>query len=123
MKRRWLAFALFSAVWTALLVMPGTVHDEIPLGEFLRSRRVVLAKCVHVGCYAVFAVLAGRLPLALAGRLMVLYGLMLHAAATEFIQLYVVQRSGSLSDVLFDDLGILIGLAASWKSWTREEPN
>ena len=119
MDRRWLAWSVFFLLLTTLLVLPGNVHEQLPLGEFILSRKVLFAKIVHLAFYAVFAILSGWLRVPLRWRPALMFLLMLHGAATEFIQLYVPYRNGSLSDVLFDHLGIAIGFLISWKWWTR----
>ena len=119
--RRWLVWTVYFVCLTALLVMPGTVQEQIPLGEFVLTYKALIAKFVHVALYVVFAVLTARLPVAIAYRLPLLFLLMVHGALTEFIQQYVPQRVGSVSDVLFDHLGIALGLLISWKWWTRPE--
>jgi hypothetical protein len=48
--------------------------------------------------------------------------LMAHGTITELIQLHVPGRSGSLHDVALDQLGITLGMLASWKWWTAPSP-
>ena len=38
---------------------------------------------------------------------------------TEFVQLWVPERSGSLSDVLLDHVGMALGFALSWSLWLK----
>jgi VanZ family protein len=100
------------AVWTAALLTPQPA----------RVNRAVLSptagypasKALHV---VVYAFLTGMLPwLGLrGGRRWWLVGfLSLHAAGTELIQRWVPERTGSLTDVGIDHLGILLGLACTW---------
>lgn len=117
---RWLIWTLFCVAWTAALVAPVPSTDGLPMGEFLDSRRVLVAKAVHVVAYAMFAMLSGWLPVAPRWRLLLMYLLMVHAVATEFTQLHLSYRSGTLSDVLWDHLGIAIGFGLSWRWWLRE---
>jgi VanZ family protein len=52
-----------------------------------------------------------------------MFVLMLHAWGTEMLQEMLVDyfnRGGQLSDVAFDVMGIVIGVAISWKWWTRD---
>ena len=118
---RWLVWTLFCIALTAALVAPVPSPEELPLGELLVSRRVLVAKSVHVVAYAMFAMLSGWLPVALRWRLFLMFFLMLHAVSTEFIQLHLSYRSGTLSDVLWDCLGIAVGFGLSWRWWLRED--
>jgi len=45
---------------------------------------------------------------------------MAHAAATEWVQLHVSNRTGTIQDVILDHIGIALGLAFSWKWWSKE---
>jgi len=117
---RWLVWTLFCVAWTTALVAPVPSTDELPLGELLATRRVLVAKAVHVVAYAIFTMLSGWLPVEPRWRLLLMYLLMLHAVATEFIQLHLSYRSGTLGDVLWDHLGIAIGFGLSWRWWLRE---
>ena len=119
MDRRWIAWFLYFSCMTTLLVLPGRFQAELPLGEFVVTNKVFIAKGVHVSAYAGLAVLSGWLRVPLRVRPALMFLLMFHAAATEFIQLYVPNRGGSLGDVLWDHLGIAIGLCISWKWWSR----
>lgn len=117
---RWLVWSLFCLAWTAALIVPVPPPDELPLGELLSARRVLVAKSVHVGAYATFAILSGWLPVTFRWRIFLMFFLMLHAVGTEFIQLHLSYRSGTLADVLFDCLGIALGCGISWRWWLRE---
>jgi VanZ family protein len=113
---RWLVWALFVAAWTAGLAFPMPQTEDWPISP---GQQVVIAKSGHVAGYAALAVLSGRLPLAAPARLVVLFFLMAHAGVTEWIQLRVSNRTGTLDDVLLDHLGILAGLILSWPAWRR----
>jgi VanZ family protein len=117
---RWTIWIVFALAWTVALVAPVPETEELPFGELLVTRKVLFAKSVHVAAYAVFAVLTGWLPVPLRWRPLLMFLLMFHGAATEFIQLHLVYRSGLLSDVLLDHLGIALGWCASWKWWIRD---
>ena len=69
--------------------MPGSVQEQLSLGEFILSRKMLVAKTLHVVGYAMFAILGGALQLGWCGRLILLFLLMFHGAATEFIQQFV----------------------------------
>jgi VanZ family protein len=49
-----------------------------------------------------------------------MFGVMAHAAATELIQLKIAGRSGQLTDVGIDHVGVLLGLMLTWKWWSAE---
>jgi hypothetical protein len=40
-----------------------------------------------------------------------------HAMGTEFLQRYVETRTPTLHDVGLDHMGIMLGLALSWRMW------
>jgi VanZ family protein len=113
----------YTIAWTTALVVPVPNAEELPFGEELFTHRVLFAKSVHVSAYALFAILVGWLQWPQCWRPLLMCGLMLHGAGSEWIQENLTStRSGSLSDVLFDHLGILVGLCISWKWWTRTDP-
>ena len=116
---RWMLWLGFAAAWTTALVIP-IPSDQLQLGELFISRRVLVAKTVHVAAYAVFTILTGWLRVPLRWRPALMFLLMAHAAGTEFIQLNLSYRSGTVGDVLFNHLGIAVGFAMSWAWWTRE---
>jgi hypothetical protein len=103
------------AVWTVGLLTPHPVRAS---REVLTPATAYPAsKTLHVAAYAL---LAGTLPwLGLrGGRRWWLVGfLSLHAAATELLQRWVPDRTGSLTDVGLDHLGVLLGLACTWPAW------
>jgi VanZ family protein len=119
--RRWLVWTLFGAAGTTALLVPASVHEQLPLGEFVMTYKALFAKSLHVLFFAVFAVLSGWLRIALAWRPALMFFLMLHAAGTEFLQGFVPGRNGTVGDVLFNHLGIALGLAFSWSCWTRND--
>ena len=100
--------------------MPGPVQDQLPLGEFIVSRKVLIAKTVHVLGYATLAMLTGALPVPWRWRLLLMFVIMFHGAATEFIQQYV-ERGAAVNDVVLDHLAIGLGCALTWKRWTRSD--
>ncbi|MCI0683653.1 MAG: VanZ family protein [Gemmataceae bacterium] len=121
MNSRWLVWLLFFAAWTVALTAPVPSAEELPLGELLVTRRVLVAKAVHIAAYALFAILTGWLRVASRWRPLLMFFLMLHAVATEFVQLHLSYRTGTLGDVLFDCLGIAVGCGLSWPWWLRED--
>jgi VanZ family protein len=108
-------WGLCVAVWTVFLLTPHPVrvgHQVLP-----PTIHYPVSKCLHVGVYAL---LTGMLPW-LGPRSGLRWGLVvflsLHAAATEWAQQWVPERTGSLTDVGFDHVGIVLGLACTWWAW------
>jgi VanZ family protein len=102
------------AVWTAALLTttPAAIGKEaLPTHLHFPT-----AKALHVCAYAFLTTYAARLPV---GRMrwLLLALLSLHAAGTEFLQLFVPGRTGKVTDVLIDHVGIVLGLSLSWKRW------
>jgi VanZ family protein len=116
---RWLVWGLFATLWTIVLVVP--LPDLQLPAPLTGPGRFHFSKTLHVAAYAFLAGLGGWLKLAARDRLLLLVFLMAHAPLTEFIQLHVPGRTGRVEDVLLDHLGIGIGLALSWKWWTRQD--
>ena len=119
MDRRWIAWCAYVVPMTVLLVMPGPNEGGGFLGGLEPHQQTFVAKSVHVAIYAGLTILTGWLRVSPGWRLVLLFVLMLHGAATEFIQQFVPNRTGALRDVLFDHLGVAVGLCISWKWWTR----
>jgi VanZ family protein len=119
---RWLIWVTYAVLWTYLLVFP--VPPSIPhtLEEFSPGLKDHLAKVVHLAAYAGFAILTGWLRAPQRCRILLVALLMLHGVATELIQLRLSYRNGSLLDALFDHLGVILGIAVSWKWWTAPDP-
>ncbi len=103
-------FAALLGGWTWKLLepnpVPATLDEHIPA-----DGRYWLSKGVHLGAYALLALLAGQFPLRLARGLILL--LVVHAVGTEIAQLYVPHRHGSAIDVAIDWCGIAAGLGLS----------
>lgn len=115
----WLAWLLYVLAWSRGLLMeqpidPGD-NERLRLGLFLFS------KSVHVGAYAVLAVLSGLLDVPRPYRWLLLVFMCAHAVGTEYGQQFFKTRHPSLYDVGLDHLGILIGVALTWK-WWRKQP-
>jgi VanZ family protein len=64
-------------------------------------------------------ILTGWLRVPVRFRLLLLFFLMAHAGTTEWIQLHVPNRGGTVEDVVLDHLGIGAGLIVSWKWWSQ----
>lgn len=111
---------LISAVlWTLLiLILCWTPEPYLPVNEDPNSWKILLHldKVVHLGIFAVFAVLWLRaLPrsrktfcfIALAGLVL--------AGVTEAVQnLPIIQREGEFQDAVADFAGILLGFPLLW---------
>ncbi|NBY02417.1 MAG: VanZ family protein [Planctomycetes bacterium] len=74
----------------------------------------ITAKGLHLGVYALLALSASILPGSSSFKLACFIILMVHAFATEFLQQWVKERTGSLSDVAIDLLGVVLGFGM-WK--------
>jgi VanZ family protein len=119
---RWLIWSIYVALWTTALVVPIPGDTFLERVQVLRiTLKFLLAKTLHVLAYGGMTILSGRLLVPPRYRWAVMYFLMLHAGATEFTQLHLVYRSGLLMDVMFDSLGIALGVLASWRYWTAPE--
>jgi hypothetical protein len=119
----WLACVVVS---TALLVGPSlalALRRQIDTGEnpSLDFNFFLLSKLFHVSDYALMAVLTAWLPAPRRLRGLLLLFLSAHAMGTEFIQLFVATRTGTLHDIGLDHVGIALGLALTWKWWRQPE--
>src|SRR5262245_61489923 len=108
---RWLVWTVFALGWTAALLMPHPPHPEslegIPYGNLLA------AKGLHISVYAVWTVLTASMR----PYRWLLAVVLLHGAATEFLQTFIPSRTGSMSDVALDWLGVALGVLVAWKWW------
>jgi VanZ family protein len=106
---------IFLLGWTTALLMPNPQYWAEPLvphQAFYPS-----AKTLHVCSYAVLAILAGWVKAPVRARWFLLLFLSAHAFGTEGLQLFVPGRTGTITDVGFDHLGLYLGLLASWRWW------
>ena len=108
----WACWWLILVLWTIGLLRP----EPIQLQHHLISPSLgwITAKGLHLGVYALFALFASLLPSSPSLKLFCFIILMVHAFATEFLQQWVKERTGSLSDVAIDLLGVTLGLGV-WK--------
>ncbi len=118
-KTRWCIWGAYVIIWTTLLLTPGRTIKELPMVDFLTDIKYFVAKSLHISAYALMAILCGWLHAPARWRWLFVFFLMAHATLTEHIQEYVPGRTGELHDVGFDNIGIAIGLALSWKWWIR----
>lgn len=135
MNRYWLGWGLWGlllAVWTIVLLRPEpvTIQEVAVPSEW----RYLLAKGFHVGMYGILAAWGGYLvSLAAAVSLAAIragnttdttvacrghgyLGLILlgHGGLTEILQTFTSKRHGSVVDVLWDGLGVILGLLILW---------
>ncbi len=116
-KGRWLLWCVYVLLWTTVLVLPGAPIDKLA-PDISIIWKYFIAKTGHVAAYALWTILSGRPPVPARFRWLLVFVLMAHASGTELLQmLYVPGRFGHLVDVGFDHLGIMIGIALTWKWW------
>jgi hypothetical protein len=122
---RWVVWFAFLLAWSAALLAPQSVLLAFLGGNGDDAKPVhvrildsfLFAKGLHVSAYALAAILSGWLRVAGRWRWALLAFLSAHAFGTEFFQQFVPGRHGSLRDVGLDHLGLLIGVALSWRWW------
>ena len=120
---RWLIWTAIVIVWMAALQYPVPDSGSLPAAEFILTHRFLLGKSLHVLVYGGLTALSAFVPMATRYRWLMMLFLMTHAWGGEMLQEVLnpwCHRGGSLSDVGIDIVGILLGVAASWKWWTRE---
>jgi VanZ family protein len=105
------------ASWTFALLLPSP-ERYLP-SEDLREHSFEIAKTLHLTAYALCAILSGLLRVPWRYRWLLLVGLGLHAALTEYLQQFVRSRHPSLRDVGLDLVGISAGVVCSWKWWWK----
>jgi VanZ family protein len=112
---RWLLWGTYVTAWTTALLTPQPV--DVADAVLPTATSFFFAKSLHVGAYAMLTVLSGWLPLPARFRWLALVFVSVHAWGTEFLQGFVPARYPSLLDVGFDHLGILVGVAVTWRWW------
>ncbi len=120
---RWTLWLIFITAWTIALETPVPNPEDLPGGQVIATNRYLIAKSLHVAVYAVFAFSAGLLRIPARYRWLMMLFLMGHAVATELLQSALqtwCNRTGSIYDAGFDQIGIMIGAALGWKWWTAE---
>lgn len=118
-KQRWWIWGVYVLAWTAVLLTPARTINDLPGVDLFEPFRYIAAKGLHVSAYAVMTILCAWLLVPARYRWLLVFFVMAHATLTEHLQEFVPGRTGSLHDVGFDNIGIAIGLALSWKWWTR----
>jgi hypothetical protein len=114
---RELIWLVYFVAWTCALLMPMP-QNSMGAWEWVADHKYVIAKTLHVLAYALLAVLSGALRVPCRFRWILLFVIMVHAPVTELLQLHVEGRTGALSDVGLDHLGIALGLLLTWKWWS-----
>jgi VanZ family protein len=110
-------FLVFLSLWTWKLLEPVPVPPRV-VGGLSAEIKFALAKTLHVGGYTFLTILAATLPLRRPWHVLFVLFLLLHGAASEIAQTYVPNRTGKVSDVVLDWLGVGLGAAAvQW--WRR----
>jgi VanZ family protein len=105
-------------LWSIALLRPEPVHAaEATFPE--EGTRYLVGKSLHVGAYALLAVLSAWLPVRRRWRWLLLVVLSTHALGTEFFQQFVPERTGSWHDVGLDHIGLVWGILLGWKWWCR----
>jgi len=118
---RWAVWLAFLVVWSVALLVPDPIgfllqHKPESL-ELTHQTTFLMAKTLHVSAYAFAAILTGWLRAPGKWRWVLLAFWFVHAGATEVGQLFVPGRTGSIRDVALDHIGLLIGVAISWRWW------
>lgn len=108
----WAPWSIALGVWTAALLT--SYPAEFSHETFQPEVGFSLAKSLHVGVYAGFAVLAMLLPLPRGWRVLPIAVLSLHGLLTEYFQQFVPLRYGCWQDVVIDHVGIVLGVLVAW---------
>lgn len=111
-------FAVLFGLWTWKLVSPVPVPEEISAGLERAGLSFAAAKTLHLLGYALLAGLAASLQVPRRWRLTLVWVLVAHGPATEFIQTFVPNRYGSVRDVLIDWAGVTLGTVVA-RFWNR----
>ena len=102
------------AAWTAALLIPipsGAVRSVGGAGPSFW-----ISKVMHVGGYAVLALMTAFLPVRPKLRWVCLAALVLHGGLTEYLQQFV-QRGSSWRDFGLDCLGCVLGTLLAGARW------
>ncbi len=112
---RWLVWGTFALAWTVALLtkLPIEMRNSVIQSDELRFSA---SKLLHMSAYATLVVLTSWLRVGRGWRWALLGLLSVHAMGTEYLQQFV-DRTPSWYDVGFDHVGIVVGLACTWKRW------
>jgi VanZ family protein len=135
---RWLVWLVFVVLWTWALLLPNpdevaralifpatvAVEESHPVREELLEILLsfVFSKALHVAGYAALTALSGWLGATWRARWILVAFMSVHAMGTEFLQGYSPGRHPAWRDVGLDHLGIVMGLALTWRSWLTTSP-
>jgi hypothetical protein len=118
---RWPLWSVFTLLWTIALLtpIPSTLPTSFLDQDF--DLRYWVSKSAHIGVFVFWAAFTGWLRAPGRYRFVLMFFLMGHATITEVLQ-YATElgRTGALMDVAFDNLGIGLGMFASWNWWISE---
>lgn len=117
---RWSVWGLYVALWSLALLTPYPA--DVNQAVLPATWREPAAKALHVGAYALLAILSAWLRVPWRQRWLLLAFLSFHAAGTEFGQLFVPRRHASLRDVGFDHIGIVWGVIVTFGWWMTRPP-
>ena len=114
---RWVIWGVYVIAWTtALLTTQPVKWERLALPNWAGYPT---AKGLHVSAYALMTILTGWLRAPGRWRWLLLVLVSCHGMGTEFCQQFVPERHPAWQDVGWDHLGILLGLALSWRWWWR----
>lgn len=114
-----LAWVLYVLFLSRALLMELPI--EPPQDKHRQEQLFLFSKTVHVLAYAGFAILSGGLRLPRPQRWGLILIMSLHALGTEYGQTFLESRHPSWQDVGFDHIGMMLGIAISWKWWSKAE--
>jgi VanZ family protein len=107
-------WCLCVGLWTVALLTTRSM--EIGRSVTPTPMHYPASKCLHIFVYGFLTVFVAWLPLR-RWRWLLFAFLSLHTAATEYCQQFIPGRTGMMSDVVLDHVGLLFGLALTWKRW------
>ncbi len=106
---RWGPVLVWMAVIFAFSAMPADVSSQL-------SDNTVTRKLAHLTEYAILGLLSGR---AVGRPWAALAAGVLYAASDEWHQTLVPGRSGQVSDVLLDTVGVILGIWIHRIGWRK----
>jgi len=119
---RWIIWAVLVVVWSIALEIRFPEPEQLPGAEVILTYKKIVAKSAHVGVYTLLTVVSAWVAVPARFRWLMMFFLMAHAWGSEMMQEVlnpICFRGGFLSDVGLDVLGIVIGVALSWRWWVR----
>jgi VanZ family protein len=111
----WLVWLLSIFIWTTALLT--TYPVRVKEAVFTPQAGYPASKLLHVGAYAVLAAAAAWLLPGSKYRLLPVLFLSLHAFGTEYLQTFTESRTGSLTDVGINHIGIALGFVLTCWKW------